>query len=94
MQIIIEIKFQLPKQNQILLCCDGSSRGNPGKEGFVTIGRCHEGVFVYTVSGGLWITTNYIAEIMAGVNADEWVVKVGLTGNLISSDSKTSIKAF
>lgn len=72
-----EIFFQLPPQNQIVLCCDGASRGNPGVSGYGFIGRRHTGEFLIAFSGGLGISTNYVVEVLAILNAGEWAISEG-----------------
>lgn len=70
-----EVFFRLPENNQILICCDGAAKGNPGVAGFGFIGRRSNGECVGSMSSGIGVATNYIAEVMALVMAGEWAVK-------------------
>ncbi|KAI3981951.1 hypothetical protein MKX01_018857, partial [Papaver californicum] len=91
---IQEIYFTLPKRNQLLLCCDRASRGNPGEVGYGFIGRNNEGDCIIAVAGGLGVATNYYAEVMAVLCAGEWTIKNGFMHLLFRSDSKSVIEAF
>ncbi|XP_026377976.1 uncharacterized protein LOC113272340 [Papaver somniferum] len=68
----IECTFSISKDGDILLCCDGASRGNPGYAGYRFIARDSIGNFVTAESGGLGITTNFVAEIIGDVSSIEW----------------------
>ncbi|XP_026452010.1 uncharacterized protein LOC113352401 [Papaver somniferum] len=72
--IIIEIFFYLPNENELLLCCDGASRGNPGNADYGFVVRNHVGAFIFAESGGLGITTNYVEEFISCIKALEWAV--------------------
>ncbi|XP_026436585.1 uncharacterized protein LOC113334574 [Papaver somniferum] len=72
---IIEILFYLPNENELSLCCDGASRGNPGSEGYGFVVRNHVGAFIFAESGGLGITTNYVSEFISCIKALEWAVE-------------------
>ncbi|XP_026397018.1 uncharacterized protein LOC113291735 [Papaver somniferum] len=79
---------------KILLCCDGASQGNPGASGYGIIARNNEGECIVAIEGGLGITTNYYAEVLAIICAGEWVVHRRYTHLIFRSDSKTVIEAF
>ncbi|XP_026428348.1 uncharacterized protein LOC113324243 [Papaver somniferum] len=61
--------------DETILCCDGASRGNPGKAGYGFVVRNHIGNFVYAESGGLGVLANYIAEFIASIRALEWALE-------------------
>ncbi|XP_026459775.1 uncharacterized protein LOC113360481 [Papaver somniferum] len=88
---IIEIFFHLPNEDELLLCCDGASRGNPGNAGYGFVARNHSGMFVFAESGGLGFTSNYVAEYMANIRAMEWAVENQHFKLIIQSDSKDCI---
>ncbi|XP_026399096.1 uncharacterized protein LOC113294944 [Papaver somniferum] len=89
-----EIFFHLPTTNNILLCCDGASKGNPSISGYGFIERTHSGEFLIVVSGGLGISTNYYAEILSILNAGEWAVSKGHREVWFITDSAAAIYAF
>ncbi|XP_026459417.1 uncharacterized protein LOC113360085 [Papaver somniferum] len=71
---IIEFFLYLPSGEDILLCCDGASRGNPGTAGYGFIARNQYEDFVIAESGGLGVTTNYVAEFYASIRSMEWAI--------------------
>ncbi|XP_026399646.1 uncharacterized protein LOC113295532 [Papaver somniferum] len=83
-----------PPQKKILLCCDGASKGNPGLSGYGFIRRTISGAFLVVVSGGLGVSTNYYAEILAVLNAGEWAIRKGHEEILFRTDSLATISAF
>ncbi|XP_026417301.1 uncharacterized protein LOC113312781 [Papaver somniferum] len=92
--VIKEISFKLPQKNQLLLCCDGASRGNPGNSGYGIMARNDKGEVVVAIEGGLGIATNFFAEIMAILCVGEWAIHNGFRILLFSTDSKAVIAAF
>ncbi|XP_026399022.1 uncharacterized protein LOC113294859 [Papaver somniferum] len=90
----MELKFELPLINQILVCCDGASRGNPGSAGFGFVCRNYEGAFLYAEARGLGITTNFIAELLAIISTAEWVIQEEVEDLTINIDSTSAVKAF
>ncbi|XP_026399370.1 uncharacterized protein LOC113295234 [Papaver somniferum] len=89
-----EIYFSLPKENQILLCCDGASKGNPGTAGFGFVGRNNNGVVIVAASGGLGTATNFLAEVVAVICAGEWAISNNLFNVIFRSDSNATISTF
>ncbi|XP_026400190.1 uncharacterized protein LOC113296067 [Papaver somniferum] len=51
--VVKEISFKLPQKNQLLLCCYGASRGNPGNSGYGIMARNDKGEVVVAIEGGL-----------------------------------------
>ncbi|XP_026445474.1 uncharacterized protein LOC113346115 [Papaver somniferum] len=93
-QRIIEMRFFLPARNQILICCDGASRGNPGATGCGFVCRDDRRVFIYVESTCLGIATNYIAELMTITGAVEWAIQNNKLDICINSDSKAAVNAY
>ncbi|XP_026458435.1 uncharacterized protein LOC113358940 [Papaver somniferum] len=91
---IKEIFFSLPVNNQILLCCDGASLGNPGMSGYGFVGRSSNGECIFAMAGGLGVATNYFAEVMALLCAGEWVIMNGKLEVIFRIDSRAVIAAF
>ncbi|XP_026452040.1 uncharacterized protein LOC113352438 [Papaver somniferum] len=89
-----EIFFQLPPQNQIVLYCDGASRGNPGVSGYGFIGRRHTRELLIAFSEGLGISTNYVAEVLAILNAGEWAISEGHLEVIFRTDSTVVMLSF
>ncbi|XP_026396694.1 uncharacterized protein LOC113291371 [Papaver somniferum] len=89
-----EIFFHLPSNNQILLCCDGASKGNPGVSGYGFIGRNETGDCIVAQAGGLGIATNFYAEVMAVLCAGEWAIRNDHLKVIFRSDSQAAITAF
>ncbi|OVA00282.1 Ribonuclease H domain [Macleaya cordata] len=52
-----------PLVDEVEICCDGSARGNPRPAGAGVIFRNHLAEVILTVSHGLGVCTNYLAEI-------------------------------
>ncbi|XP_026450722.1 uncharacterized protein LOC113350825 [Papaver somniferum] len=90
---IIEIFFYLPNENDLLLCCDGAARGNPGNAGYGFVVRNHVGAFIFAESGGLGITTNYVAEFISCIKALEWEVEQQSVQLILQSDSSMCVTA-
>ncbi|XP_026458902.1 uncharacterized protein LOC113359496 [Papaver somniferum] len=92
--MVKECSFQFPEPNQVLICCDGASKGNPGKSGYGFVGRSNTGSYLGAEAGGLGIATNYIAEVMALIYAGEWAVRRQFLNVCFSLDSKAVLQAF
>ncbi|XP_026378447.1 uncharacterized protein LOC113272868 [Papaver somniferum] len=90
---IKEIFFQLPPPNQILMCCDGDLKGNPGISGYGFIGITSSCEFLIVVAGGLGVSTNFFAEVLAILNAGEWAVSKVFQGVCFRTDSSVAISA-
>ncbi|XP_026378344.1 uncharacterized protein LOC113272762 [Papaver somniferum] len=74
--------------------CDGASKGNPGISGYGFISGTSSGEFLVAVSGGLGVSTNYYAKILAVLNAGEWALSKGHEEVLLRTDSSAAISAF
>ncbi|XP_026417070.1 uncharacterized protein LOC113312537 [Papaver somniferum] len=93
-QSIKECYWTNLKIDYVLFCCDGAAVGNPCMEGFGIIARSNSCEVIRTVSGGLGISTNYIAETLAIIWAIEWAGKLQCYKIIIRSDSKTVVEDF
>ncbi|XP_026378407.1 uncharacterized protein LOC113272825 [Papaver somniferum] len=83
-----------PGRDELLLCCDGAAKENPGVAGAGVIARDHDCNFVGAMSIGLGRTTNFLAEIYVVIVGLEWARKWDFRRILIRSDSMGAIKAF
>ncbi|XP_026450620.1 uncharacterized protein LOC113350705 [Papaver somniferum] len=86
--------FQVTVLNQVLILCDGASKGNPGSSGYGFVGRSSIGGYLEAVAGGLGIATNFIAEVMALICADEWDIRRQYWNVCFSLDSKEVLQDF
>lgn len=82
-----------PEPGELLLCCDGASRGNPGVAGAGVIARNVDCDVLGATSVGLGITTNFLAEFYGIIVGLEWTRKWNIGRILIRSDSSSVIKA-
>ncbi|XP_026445585.1 uncharacterized protein LOC113346241 [Papaver somniferum] len=80
----------------VLLCSAvmGSSFGNPGAARFGIVVRNSDCQVVATVSGGIGIASNYLAETYGVINAMKLAVQWEMKYIIIVSDSKTVIAEF
>ncbi|XP_026383854.1 uncharacterized protein LOC113279375 [Papaver somniferum] len=93
-QRIIEVKFKLPEENQVLICYDGASRRNPGLAGYGFVYRSSSGEFIYAESTGIGIASNFLAEIMEVIGSAEWAVQNGKLNIIICSNSYVVVQAY
>ncbi|XP_026410604.1 uncharacterized protein LOC113305821 [Papaver somniferum] len=78
----------------ILFYCDGVSFGNPGNAGFGVVARDNISQVIGTLSGGVGIATNSIAEIYVILCALEWAVVLMVKKVIIRSDYKSVVSPF
>ncbi|XP_026433325.1 uncharacterized protein LOC113330711 [Papaver somniferum] len=78
----------------VMFCCDGSSFGNPGAAGFGVFVRDSDCQVVATLSGGIRIASNYLAQTYDVMNVMELAVQWEMQNIIIVSDSKTVIAEF
>ncbi|XP_026399160.1 uncharacterized protein LOC113295013 [Papaver somniferum] len=86
--------FKLPGRGKVMICCDGASKGNPGIAGLFFVERNEHDKYLGAGSGGLGITTNYLAEVMALIVAGEWAVQKKYEKVCFRLDSKAFLLAF
>ncbi|XP_026378820.1 uncharacterized protein LOC113273292 [Papaver somniferum] len=91
---ITEIFFTLPVPSFYLICCDGTSRGNPGADGYGFIYRKGDDAFVFALSGGIGVATNFMAEVMAVICAGEWAMQHFIHRVCFRTDSEAVMSAF
>ncbi|XP_026419869.1 uncharacterized protein LOC113315834 [Papaver somniferum] len=91
---IVECQWNAPDEGYVMFCCDGAAIGNPGNAGFGIIARDQFFQVLGTISGGIGIATNYIAEVLAVVCAIEWAVRLCCYKIVICSDSKSVVEDF
>ncbi|XP_026400129.1 uncharacterized protein LOC113296013 [Papaver somniferum] len=91
---IKEIFFQLPKPPHILRCYDGASRGNPGDAGYGFISRHWNGEYLFAISGGLGLATNFMAEVFAILCSGEWAINNNFFSVCFQTDSQAAMTAF
>ncbi|XP_026417052.1 uncharacterized protein LOC113312518 [Papaver somniferum] len=91
---ITEIYFHLPNPPFILICCDGASRGNPGEACYGFICRLGNREYMYAMSGGLGLATNFMTEIFAILYAGEWAINNNFFKVCFQTDSQAAIAAF
>ncbi|XP_026430016.1 uncharacterized protein LOC113326516 [Papaver somniferum] len=93
-QVIKRFQWSPPEIGFVMFCCNGSSFGNPGAAGFGIVVRNLDCQVVATLSGGIGIASNYLAETYGVINAMELAVQWELQNIIIVSDSKTVIVEF
>ncbi|XP_026455656.1 uncharacterized protein LOC113356663 [Papaver somniferum] len=89
----VECFWQPHMQNQLLLCCDGASRGNPGVAGASVEARNSACEVVGAMCVGLGIISNYMAESYSILIGLEWAVQWGYRDVLVQTDSSSFITA-
>ncbi|XP_026383966.1 uncharacterized protein LOC113279488 [Papaver somniferum] len=88
-----EIFFTLPSAPNILIFCDGASKGNQGAAGYGFIARTHLGAFLTGVSGGIGVATNFLGEVLAVVCAGEWAIQNNHLQVCFKTDSHAAVLA-
>ncbi|KAF6141446.1 hypothetical protein GIB67_021262 [Kingdonia uniflora] len=86
--------WKLPMPNEVKLCCDGPSIGNPGTAGIGVVFQDSEGAVLGALSKAIGISTSFVAEILTIIT---WILKAVGRGwhNLwVISDSETTIITF
>ncbi|XP_026445236.1 uncharacterized protein LOC113345776 [Papaver somniferum] len=59
----VECRWVPPGVDELMLCCYGAARGNPGVAGAGLVARDHDANVIGAMSIGLGVMTNYIDEI-------------------------------
>ncbi|XP_026446947.1 uncharacterized protein LOC113347493 [Papaver somniferum] len=89
----IEVSWSPPNQDQIMICCDGASLGNPGQVGAGVTFRDANAAVLGVLCVGLGWQTNYYAEMCAVIYgvmlAKRWNVK-----NICVQIRRVSFKLF
>ncbi|XP_026399751.1 uncharacterized protein LOC113295635 [Papaver somniferum] len=89
----IECNWNPPNRDELLLCCDGAAKGNPGRAGAGVVVRDADCNFIGAMSIGLGRTNNFLAELYGIIVGLEWAVKWNIGKVLIRSDSVSAITA-
>ncbi|XP_026399656.1 uncharacterized protein LOC113295542 [Papaver somniferum] len=89
----LECRWYTLVHNQILLCYDGTSRGNPGVAGAGVVARNANCEVFGAMCIGLGVISNYMAELYEILLGIEWEVQFGYRNILIRSDSTSVINA-
>ncbi|XP_026419623.1 uncharacterized protein LOC113315575 [Papaver somniferum] len=93
-QCIKKCNWFPPEQSFIMLCCDGSSFGNPGSVGFGVVVRDSRCQVVRTLAGGIGVASNYLAEAYGVMCALELEIQWCMFKVIVVSDSKTVLADF
>ncbi|XP_026378401.1 uncharacterized protein LOC113272819 [Papaver somniferum] len=83
----VECLWQPPMQNQLFLCCDGVSRGNPGVAGAGVVARNSTCEVVGAMCVGLGVISNFLAELYSILIGLDWAVQWGYRDVLVRTDS-------
>lgn len=83
-----------PEVNKLQLCCDGASRGNPGRSGAGVVVRDSNANVLGSLSVGFGIRTNYLAELFCVIVALDWATKFEVGNVCIRTDSMGAVQAY
>ncbi|KAF6173866.1 hypothetical protein GIB67_039817 [Kingdonia uniflora] len=86
--------WELPRIGEIKINTDGVAKGNPRKGGIGCIFRDCNGCVLGTLSKGLGLVTNFMAECEAIIHGVEHAASFGWLIAWIESDSTTAVEAF
>ncbi|KAF6174510.1 hypothetical protein GIB67_004704 [Kingdonia uniflora] len=86
--------WELPRIGEIKINTDGAAKGNPGKGGIGCIYRDCNGNVLGTLTKGLGLVSNFIAECEAIIHGVEYAASFGWLIAWIESDSTTAVEAF
>ncbi|XP_026399697.1 uncharacterized protein LOC113295581 [Papaver somniferum] len=90
----VEVFWVPPERGEIMLCCDGETRGNGASiAGAGVVVRDEECNVLGAMSIGLGIIKSFLAEIYGTIVGLEWDIKWGIRRVLIWSDSASVIYA-
>jgi len=84
----------LPKDHDVhlIIYCDGAARGNPGPAGIGVLVTDDSGRVLATVSGGIGVATNNVAEYRAVLAGLEAAAELGGSDVLVRSDSRLLVE--
>ncbi|XP_026428897.1 uncharacterized protein LOC113324823 [Papaver somniferum] len=90
----IEVSWSPPNQYEIMICCDGTSLGNPGQAGAgVTFCDANAAVLGVLCAGLGW-KTNYYVEVCDVIYAVMLAKRWNVRNICVQSDSMSCIQAF
>ncbi|XP_026437402.1 uncharacterized protein LOC113335592 [Papaver somniferum] len=90
----IEVRWDPPFQDEIMICCDGASLGNPGPAGAGVTFRDANAAVLGALSVGLGLQTNYFAEVCVVIYGDMLAKRWNTRKLCVQSDSMSCIQAF
>ncbi|XP_026433628.1 uncharacterized protein LOC113331058 [Papaver somniferum] len=90
----IEISWTLRNQDEIMICCDGASFGNPGQAGSGVVFRDASSEVLGVLCVGLGWQTNFYSEVCAIIYGAIMAKRWNMRSICICSDSKSCIQDF
>ncbi|XP_026433075.1 uncharacterized protein LOC113330483 [Papaver somniferum] len=90
----IEISWTPPNQDEIMICCDGASFGNPGQAGSVVVFCDASSEVLGVLCVDLGWQTNFYVEVCAIIYGVIVAKRWNMRSICIHSDSKSCIQAF
>ncbi|XP_026378452.1 uncharacterized protein LOC113272874 [Papaver somniferum] len=90
----IEVRWCPPNQDEIMICCDGASLGNPGPTGAGVTFRDANAVVLGVLCVGLGLQTNFYAEVCAVIYSAMLARRWNFRSICVQSDSMSCIQAF
>ncbi|XP_026435814.1 uncharacterized protein LOC113333603 [Papaver somniferum] len=90
----IEISWNPPNQDEIMICCDGASFGNPDQAGSGVVFHDANSEVLGVLCIGLGWKTNFYAEVCAIIYGAIMAKRWNMRSICIRSDSKSCIQAF
>ncbi|XP_026410380.1 uncharacterized protein LOC113305574 [Papaver somniferum] len=90
----IEVSWNPLNQDEIMICCDGASFGNPGQDGSGVVFRDANSEVLGVLCVGLGWQTNYYAEVCAIIYGAMLDKRWNMRSLCVRSDSMNCIQAF
>ncbi|XP_026410823.1 uncharacterized protein LOC113306054 [Papaver somniferum] len=90
----IEVRWFPPNQDEIMICCDGASLGNPGPTGAGVTFRDANAAVLGVLCVGLRLQTNFYTEVCAVIYGAMLARKWNFRSICVQSDSMSCIQAF
>ncbi|XP_026455523.1 uncharacterized protein LOC113356565 [Papaver somniferum] len=89
----IECFWKPPEEDEVQICCDGATRGNPGVAGAGVVARDAICSVLGAISIGFGITINYLAELYGIIVGMKWAVRWGFRRICIRYYSSSVVEA-
>ncbi|XP_026428633.1 uncharacterized protein LOC113324526 [Papaver somniferum] len=80
-----------PEVNELQLCCDGASRGNPRRAGASVVVRDSDANLLGAMSVGFGVRTNYLAYLFCVIFSLEWATKFGVGDICVRTDAMGAV---
>ncbi|XP_026378413.1 uncharacterized protein LOC113272833 [Papaver somniferum] len=90
----VECFWTPPNRDELLLCCDGAAKGNPGIAWAGVVARDADCNFIGAMTIGLGRTNNFLAELYGIIVGLEWALKWVVRKILVRSDSMGAVMTF